>query len=153
MATSKGNIMETVAKILITPEWSLDLGEIEEEFSRSPGPGGQNVNKVETAVTLRFDAAGSPGIPEESRARLLKLAGSRLTTEGVLVIRAHRFRGREANRKDALDRLVALLLKASVPPKPRRATRPTFASKQRRLDSKRREGEKKKARGAPRGEE
>lgn len=142
--------MDTSGTIVITPEWSLDLGEVREEFSRSPGPGGQNVNKVETAVTLRFDAAGSPSVPESVRPRLLTLAGNRLTTDGILVIHAHRFRGREANRKDALDRLVALLQKAAVPPKPRRATRPTFASKLRRLDSKRREGDKKRTRSVPR---
>jgi ribosome-associated protein len=145
--------METAGKIPITPEWSLDLREVDEEFSRSPGPGGQNVNKVETAVTLRFDAARSPSVPESVRPRLLILAGSRLTTEGVILIHAHRFRGREANRQDALDRLMTLLKKAAVPPKPRRATRPTLASKLRRLDTKRREGLKKRGRSTPSGEE
>jgi ribosome-associated protein len=144
---------ESRGPIPITPTWSLDPAELSEEFSRSPGPGGQNVNKVETAVTLRFDAARWPAVPEAVRARLLALAGNRLTNDGVLVIHAHRFRSREANREDALARLVALLKKAAVPPKPRRATRPTLASKQRRLDGKRREGEKKRRRGAPRDEE
>jgi len=122
--------------IAVTPNISLDESEISETFVRASGPGGQNVNKVSTAVQLRFDVRRSPSLPEPVRLRLEKLAGSRLTKDGVLVISADRYRTQERNRADALDRLVALIRRASEVPKPRRPTRPTLASKERRLKAK-----------------
>lgn len=115
--------------IEVTPNIALADDEIEEQFIRSPGPGGQNVNKVETAVHLRFDAAASPNLPDGVKARLRRLAGRRMTAGGVVVLTARRFRSQERNRKDALDRLVALIARAAEPPKPRVRTRPTRASK------------------------
>ena len=122
--------------IAVTPNISLDESEISETFVRASGPGGQNVNKVSTAVQLRFDVRRSPSLPEPVRLRLEKLAGSRLTKDGVLVISADRYRTQERNRADALDRLLALIRRASEAPKPRRPTRPTAASKERRLKAK-----------------
>jgi ribosome-associated protein len=113
---------------------------------QSAGPGGQNVNKVATAVQLRVDVAHSPSLPEDVRQRLLRLAGSRLTDDGVLIVQASRYRTQEQNRQDALDRLEALVRQASIPPKIRRPTRPTLASRQRRLESKRRRSETKRLR-------
>ena len=132
--------------IRINAEIALEEREIEESFLRSPGPGGQNVNKLETAVQLRFDVRRSPSLPEPVRRRLERLAGRRLTGEGVLVLTAHRHRTRERNRADALERLVELIGKAAVPPVPRRPTRPTTASKQRRLEAKKRRGRNKQLR-------
>ncbi len=126
--------------IEITGTISLDPREIEESFIRSPGPGGQNVNKVATAVQLRFDLRRSPSLPEEVRARAERLAGRRLTKDGVVVITAARFRSQERNREDALARLVALLRKAARPPVPRKPTRPSAGAKRRRLDDKTRRG-------------
>jgi ribosome-associated protein len=122
--------------IPVTDEIALDEREIEENFVRASGPGGQNVNKVASAVQLRFDVAGSPSLPEPVRTRLKTLAGKRLTQDGVLVITAQRFRSQEQNRQDALDRLIELIRRAAVRPTPRRKTKPTLASKQRRLEGK-----------------
>jgi ribosome-associated protein len=132
--------------IRINAEIALEDREIEESFLRSPGPGGQNVNKLETAVQLRFDVRHSPSLPEPVRRRLERLAGRRLTGEGVLVLAAHRHRTRERNRADALERLIELIQKAAVPPVPRRPTRPTGASKLRRLEAKKRRGRNKQLR-------
>ena len=122
--------------IQVTRSIAIDERELEESFVRASGPGGQNVNKVSTAVELRWDVARSPALSEPVRARLVKLAGRRLTLEGVLVIQADQFRSQERNRQDALERLVALVRAAAVAPVPRRPTRPTLGSKKRRLEAK-----------------
>jgi len=127
--------------ITIPPE------EIAITFIRSPGPGGQKVNKTATCAQLRFSAARSPSLPEPVRARLLKLAGARLTGEGEIVLRAHRHRSREQNRADALERLAHLIAKAARPEKRRTKTQPTRASKERRITAKKQAGEKKRMRG------
>ena len=127
--------------IIVTPFISLDDSEIEETFIRASGPGGQNVNKVASAVQLRFDAARSPALYDELRARLAVLAGSRMTMDGVIVIRADRFRTQERNRQDALDRLIDLIRRAAVRPAIRRPTKPTRAAKARRVDDKKRRSE------------
>jgi len=137
--------------IEITPTIALQESEIEERFVRSPGPGGQNVNKTSSAVQLRFDARHSRALSNAVYLRLKKLAGRRLTADGVLIIEAHQFRTQEQNRQDARDRLVDLIRQAARPPKHRRATKPTKASKQRRLDAKKHKGSIKKARGSVRG--
>jgi ribosome-associated protein len=114
----------------------LDDSEIEESFVRASGPGGQNVNKVSSAVQLRFDLSGSRSLPQEVRERLARLAGRRLTRDGVILIIAQRYRTQERNRQDALDRLVALVRRAAEPPVPRRPTKPSRAAKERRLQAK-----------------
>jgi len=131
----------------VTDRISLRDDEIELDFVRASGPGGQNVNKVATAVQLRFDAAGSPSLPEDVRRRLLRLAGRRATDDGVIVIDARRHRTQERNRQDAIDRLVDLIFRAAQTPKPRRRTRPTRASRRRRVDDKKRRGALKRQRG------
>ncbi len=133
--------------IKITDTISIDESEIEEKFIRSPGAGGQKVNKTATAVQLRFDARKCPAINHAIFLRLQKIAGSRMTQGGEIVITAHQFRTQEQNRADALERLIAMIRQASVTPKKRRATKPTRASKMRRLDAKKRLSETKKGRG------
>ena len=136
--------------IPITARIAIAEEELQEDFLRASGPGGQNVNKVETAVQLRFAALASPNLPERVKERLKSLAGRRMTREGVVVITAQRHRSREANRQDARERLLALLREAALPPAPpRRATKPTLGSKKRRLEAKTRRGSIKSLRGTP----
>ena len=132
--------------IRVNAEIELDEREIQEDFVRASGPGGQNVNKVSTAVQLRFDVARSPSLPAPVRARLLALGGRRVTQDGVLIIEAERYRSQRRNRDDALERLLALIREACEVETPRRPTRPTLASTKRRLESKQRRGETKKLR-------
>jgi ribosome-associated protein len=135
--------------IPVTPRLALDPDDISYSFVRASGPGGQNVNKVATACELRFNLAAS-ALPPDIKARLVPLAGSRLTRDGVIVIQADRFRSQEMNREDAMARLVAMVARAAVRPQRRIATRPTLASKERRLEGKaRRSGIKKGRQGKP----
>ena len=138
--------------IKITDTLAIDDREIEERFVRASGPGGQNVNKVATAVQLRFDVTGS-SLPAEVKTRLISLAGSRMTTEGVLVIDAREHRTQAQNRESARARLVGIIERATHRPKKRRPTRPGKAAKEKRLTSKKKRGEVKAARGRARGEE
>lgn len=132
--------------IEVTSSLTLDENEIHYAFVHSSGPGGQNVNKVATAVQLRFDAAHSASLPEPVRARLIKFAGRRMTKEGVLVITANRYRTQEANKEDAFNKLVTLIREAAQPPRQRRATNPSRASVERRLQHKRQHARKKSER-------
>ncbi len=132
--------------IEITSGIVIDDSEIQEEFIRSSGPGGQNVNKVATTVQLRFDVANSPSLPDEVRDRLISLAGRRITEDGVLIINARRFRTQGRNRQDAIERLAELIRRAAEKPRGRRKTRPTLASKIRRLQDKHRRAETKRMR-------
>jgi ribosome-associated protein len=131
-----------------TPQIAIDEAELEETFVRASGPGGQNVNKLSTAVQLRFDARRSASLPDAVAVRLMRLAGKRLTLDGVIVISAQRFRTQDRNRADARERLAELVAEAAVPPTPRRATRPTLASKKRRLDDKSKRSATKRLRGS-----
>lgn len=137
------------AMIRVTPSIAIDEREIQEEFIRSSGPGGQHVNKTATAVKLRFDVVRSPALPEDVRSRLIRLAGRRITDDGVIVIDARRFRSQEQNRQDARDRLAALIRKAAERPQMRRKTQPTAASRTRRLEDKQRRAGIKRTRQAP----
>lgn len=139
--------------IVITDQIALNDEEVQERFVRASGPGGQHVNKTSTAVELRFDVRNSPSLPDEVKQRLERLAGSRLTLEGVLVLFAQGARSQEMNRRDARARLVELIISAAERPKYRRATKPTYASKLRRLDSKTKRSSVKTTRGTPRGED
>ena len=130
----------------ITPSLHIDERELQFDYVRASGPGGQNVNKVATAVQLRFDVVNSPSLASDVKGRLIRLAGKRINADGVLVIESRRFRTQEANREDAVTKFTELLRRALLPPKPRRKTRPTAASREKRLQEKKRKGETKKVR-------
>jgi len=130
----------------ITPSLHMDERELLFEFIRASGPGGQNVNKVATAVQLRFDITNSPSLASDVKGRLVQLAGKRVNSDGVLLIEARRFRTQEANREGAVQKFIELLRRSLVPPKPRRKTRPSAASREKRLQGKKRKGEVKRTR-------
>lgn len=139
-------IIDEINMIEITPHISIKNAELKITFIRSPGPGGQNVNKVATGVVLRFNVADSPSFTEEVRDRLLKILGKQLTADGDIIIKATRYRTQSRNKEDAIERLQAILKKASFIPKKRKKTKPTKASKQRRLDTKKIHGKTKSLR-------
>jgi ribosome-associated protein len=135
--------------IEITPDVYLDENELHYEFMRASGPGGQNVNKVATAVQLRFDVQGSPSLPEAVKPRLAKLAGKRMKADGSLLIEAKRYRTQEQNRQDAEQRLIKLIQRALEKPKPRKHTRPSAAAREKRLAEKKRRSDLKRSRKGP----
>ncbi|HEY3778404.1 MAG TPA: alternative ribosome rescue aminoacyl-tRNA hydrolase ArfB [Rhizomicrobium sp.] len=139
-----------MAEIRITDDIAINDSELEESFVLSTGPGGQNVNKVASAVQLRFDAAYSPSLTPEMRARLASIAGKKLTKSGELILIGRRFRSQEQNRADVRARLIAILSRAATPPRPRRKTRPPPASRRKRLDHKTARGKLKRLRANPR---
>ena len=138
--------MGVLIMIEITPTFHIDERELRFDYIRAAGPGGQNVNKVATAVQLRFDVVNSAALVSDLKGRLIQLAGKRVTADGVLILEAKRFRTQEQNRADALQRFVELIHKALIPPKPRKKTKPSAASKTKRLASKKRKGDIKKLR-------
>jgi ribosome-associated protein len=137
----------------VTPSIAIEESDLSERFVRASGPGGQNVNKVATAVELRFDVAGSAALTEDVKARLRTLAGTRMTADGVLMIDARRFRTQPQNRADARERLADLIRQALVRPRNRRKTRPTKGSVERRIESKQKRGQTKRGRGSVGGDE
>ena len=145
----RAGLLSMAVMVQIAPGMTIPEDELVERFIQASGPGGQNVNKVATAVQLRFDVAGSPTLPPEVRQRLLRIAGSRVTADGALVITARRFRTQEANRRDARARLAATIARALEAPRPRHATRPTRAAGERRLQDKARRGTVKRQRAQP----
>src|SRR5271157_4590089 len=132
--------------LIITRDIVIDEKEIEEKFIHSSGPGGQNVNKVATAVQLRFDVGNSPSLPGDVRTRLIRLAGRRITQDGIFIIEAHQYRTQERNRDDAIGRLIDMIRKAAEKPKPRKKTKPSKAAREKRIERKKQRGEVKKMR-------